>query len=444
LFAISLLVDPNLIISEVFFQYLRAFLSITEVNLEIAKQAPHITTCEKGMILNSQQTCMLWLSASNNSTVGTQAGELTVSYKLGASDYDVKLDVTLETELFTVGNFGLAGGKLTNFIAAWDGNEWHALDQGIMKSLQSNIADDGLAGLTLHYSSYDGNLYVGGEFGSSNGALVVWNGYSWTTPLNFYGGLTGSVYSISEDNNGNYYFTGLYDAGSSYDHNLFEFNYLSGLKSVGGGIMSLTGIFSGLFSQGKLYVGGSFTDVHNIPNTNNVAVWDGTQWNAIGNGLNGVVYQLALNNNTLYAVGNFSLDDKSSSANIAYFDGAQWQVFHNGTNGLIDTLLFEDNYLYIGGIFSEADNPQANGVAQWDGRQWNALGKGIDPNGEVKILIADSQGNLYIGGLFQTVDGLPINNIAMWDGLRWQPLGTGVNGTIYGLEIAPTLTLTIN
>jgi hypothetical protein len=52
--------------------------------------------------------------------------------------------------------------------------------------------------------------------------------------------------------------------------------------------------------SGDLYIGGSFTVVGGIV-ANGVAKWDGTNWSALGSGVNGVVSSLAVSESNLYA-----------------------------------------------------------------------------------------------------------------------------------------------
>ena len=103
-----------------------------------------------------------------------------------------------------------------------------------------------------------------------------------------------------------------------------------------------------------LYAGGAFTNAGGIQ-ANHIAQWNGTNWSALGSGINGAVYALAESGNTLYA----------------------------------------------GGYFSMAGGIPASDIAQWNGSSWSALGSGV---GTVAAL-AESGGTLYAGGEFTTAGG---------------------------------------
>jgi len=58
-------------------------------------------------------------------------------------------------------------------------------------------------------------------------------------------------------------------------------------------------------SGSSLYAGGYFTSAGGIP-ANHIARWDGTNWSALGSGVNDTVYGLALSGNNLYTGGSFT------------------------------------------------------------------------------------------------------------------------------------------
>src|SRR5229473_6781278 len=107
-----------------------------------------------------------------------------------------------------------------------------------------------------------------------------------------------------------------------------------------------------------LYAGGEFTTAGDVT-ANRIAKWNGTQWYALGSGMNGSVLALA--------------------------------VFDDGTGPA----------LYAGGEFTMAGDVVANRIAKWDGAQWSALGSGI--NGPLLALTVFDDGTgpaLYAGGNF--------------------------------------------
>jgi hypothetical protein len=105
--------------------------------------------------------------------------------------------------------------------------------------------------------------------------------------------------------------------------------------------------------SGNVYVGGSFAAIGTVP-ANNIARWNGSGWSALGSGVYGGVYALALSGTSLYA----------------------------------------------GGWFTTAGGVPANRIAKWDGSAWSALGSGIGLEGYVAALAADGAGHLFVGENF--------------------------------------------
>ena len=144
-------------------------------------------------------------------------------------------------------------------------------------------------------------------------------------------------------------------------------------------------------NAGNLYAGGWFTTAGGVA-VNHIAKWDGSTWSALGSGLDGGVYALAV-------------------------DGA--------------------GNLYAGGWFHNAGGVAANHIAKWDGSAWSALGEGMGgDNPYVYALAVDGAGNLYAGGEFATAGGAAAQNIAKWDGSTWSPLGSGANESVRALAVA--------
>ena len=138
-----------------------------------------------------------------------------------------------------------------------------------------------------------------------------------------------------------------------------------------------------------MYAAGEFTHAGGLF-VNHIARWDGSQWHALGSGLSGSNYVLALT-----------------------FDG--------------------DGRLYAGGYFGYAGDKQVNGVAMWNGLEWSALGGGMDDG--VGALAVDANGYLYAGGDFQSAGATQADHIARWDGFTWSPLGSGTDSNVRALAL---------
>ncbi len=162
-----------------------------------------------------------------------------------------------------------------------------------------------------------------------------------------------------------------------------------------------------VFDDGRgpaLYVGGYFDSVNGIT-ANNIARWDGQNWEALGTGL-------PLTSDQLWGVNEL----------IVYDDGSGPE-------------------LYAGGFEFEG----FDGIARWDGSVWSSVGTfTTDPFGQDQIhtlaVHDDGQGDaLFMGGSFlmDTVDGVPasIGGVARFKGGTWSGLGAGLSSFGNALEV---------
>ena len=185
-------------------------------------------------------------------------------------------------------------------------------------------------------------------------------------------------------------------------------------------------------SNGSIFVGGQFSEIDST-SANNIALWDGSNWHALQNGMSKLgVFQIRVLrfnpiSNQLYVGGIFSqAGNLTDLGNIAIWDGSNWNSLQNGTNGTISDIVFNQisNQLFVGGSFYQAGNLiNVGNVAFWNGSQWNSLQNGT--NGFVNALAFDSNSNrLYAGGYFSQAGSTPsTSSIAMWDGSNWYPVG---------------------
>lgn len=241
-----------------------------------------------------------------------------------------------------------------NHIAQWDSSKWKSLGNGV------SSVENGFASVNaLDYDS--GRLYVGGTFDFADAkefnSIAFWDGEQWR------GFGTAAAPGVTKD------------------------------------IFLTPGDVYGLDADGSgLYVGGDFNTVHN----------------PVGNGLD---YE------PLYA------------DNIAYFSLATslWDTLGNGTNGTVRAIRIDNNSVYVGGEFTATDEVAGTrGIARWNSfsREWESLGGGVNGEGSVRDILVDG-GMVYIGGDFSNVGSNPAAyNIAMWNGETWVSLGNGPNGIV--------------
>ena len=141
---------------------------------------------------------------------------------------------------------------------------------------------------------------------------------------------------------------------------------------------------------GFLYVGGFFTHAGGVP-ANHIARWDGVNWSALGEGVNG---SPPYNSAFVYAL---TTDNRGN--------------------------------VFAGGQFTSAGSVNAMNIARWDGEAWSDLGGGIQSVEKIKAVVismlADG-GNLYVGGNFNGAGGNPMGAISKWNGTSWETLSGGM------------------
>jgi len=198
--------------------------------------------------------------------------------------------------------------------------------------------------------------------------------------------------------------------------------------------------------SGNLYIGGGFTVVGDVF-ANSIAKWDGTNWSALGSGMEGnsgfwpfgpVVHALAVSGNDLYAAGYFTTAGGIAANNIAKWNGTNWSALNAGVDNWVEALAVSGSDLYAAGQFVNAGGLAANRIAKWNGSSWSALGLGISgapPNPSV-LALAVSGSDLYVGGSFTNAGGITANGIAKWDGSSWSALGSGMNERVTTLAVS--------
>lgn len=287
------------------------------------------------------------------------------------------------------------------------------------------------------------SLYFGGSFASAGGVparrVARWDGEHWH-PLGegTWDLFIDEVYVI-EPYNGEIVIGGLFSHVNGHNgvnaSNIARWNGTS-WAALGSGVSG--GVWDLAVHEGDLYASGHFTSASGVI-VNRVARWDGNQWHALGSGMNGPVFTLGVYNGQLVAGGNFTTAGGQPANRIARWDGQQWHALGDGLNDWVRALLVHDGKLIVGGRFNEAGNETANYVAVWDGETetWSTLGGGITggfiPPGVESL--AYHNGNIIAGGNFTMAEGQPASRIARWDGNAWHPLGDGANSTVWAMAV---------
>ena len=193
-------------------------------------------------------------------------------------------------------------------------------------------------------------------------------------------------------------------------------------------------------SSGNLYIGGDFKVVGDVI-ANGIAKWNGSNWSALGSGVDGGVVALAVSGSDLYVGGYFSTAGGGAATNIAKWNGSSWSALGSGINDTVWALTVSGTNVYAGGIFTTAGGTNANSIAKWNGTHWSALGSGM--NGPV-LALAVSGSDLYAGGEFTTAGDIDASHIAKWNGSSWSALGSGIGTfsfsprSVYALAVSGT------
>lgn len=176
-------------------------------------------------------------------------------------------------------------------------------------------------------------------------------------------------------------------------------------------------------TQNNLYFGGAFTHINGLP-INNLAKWDGTNWSAVGSGLNQVNALVALPNGLVFAGGVDTL---------GYIHNGVWHPFSFG--GSVYTIEADNlGQIYIGGVLGVINGEPMTLVAQWNGVTWTNMNWGFPDfgSGGVSSLEVGNQNRVYAAGELLTAVGQPLRHAAVWDGTSWDTLGEltgqGING----------------
>ena len=178
---------------------------------------------------------------------------------------------------------------------------------------------------------------------------------------------------------------------------------------------------SDLVSAGEdLIAYGQFTSIGGVL-AKRIARWDGTEWHAIGAGLESQVRVAIVHDGTLFAAGDGVLGSKK---NVARWDGTAWQDAGDGIQDEV-TALTEWN----GGLFAGA----RTGVCRWNGGSWEKLAEVLpDPLMRSSWIwsLTGFGDTLFVGGSFRTPGDKLSPHFARWREPVAPSIGTGPEDAI--------------
>jgi hypothetical protein len=231
-------------------------------------------------------------------------------------------------------------------------------------------------------------------------------------------------------------------------------------SALGGGIREgFTNAFITSFSTfdpdgagERLIVGGFYDSAGGVPETASLAMWDGTQWEAMGTtwtgSTRGSIWSMAEWNDRLYVGGGVVNQPPLIAglpwAGIASWDGEEWRShasFMGGFSPYIAAMAaFDDGSgeaLYVAGRFSSVEGAAGTSlIARWDGEGWSSVGDGLAPSSpsfgiESMFVYDDGSGPaLFVTGFQFTPPGQPPANVARWNGSHWTSVGPLIGGRV--------------
>jgi hypothetical protein len=302
----------------------------------------------------------------------------------------------------------------------WDGTGWEILDVGgDMGSLF--VAD---------FALYEGDLALGGYFPTAGGipvfSIATWDGAAFA-PVG--GGVDGEIRALTV-------YGGDLIAGGSFDNtgsgpaqNVARWDG-SMWHPLGSGVSAA--IWDMVVWQGDLYVVGDFTDAGGV-GVSYLARWDGSGWFDVGGGVSLIgggptgLRGVDVHDGSLAIVGAFDFAGGVEANNVALWDGVHWSAVGSGPDPYDDLFgerqaaLAVASYgelLYVGADFSEAVSDEAAALAVWDGQAWSPVDHGLEGGGwpfgpQVRDLELGG-GSLLIGGDFSEANRMDTDNVARY------------------------------
>jgi len=281
-----------------------------------------------------------------------------------------------------------------------------------------------------------------------------------------------SVYDLFNYQDEVLYIGGAFEKANSTDvHSVVKWDG----DTINGFTMGVYGVaYAVSIYQDTLYVGGDFPHASNQPNTANLVIWNGTNWQTAPIGKpSGHVYDFCVFRDTLYISGNFEsfnyveyykIAAYSNGQNInvgnmgmwtralvsfngdiyaggyyglrRHISGTEWETLPVQTNGDVLDLITDtiNSFLYVGGYFTEIEGEPSYGNAMWDGFKWNTMGDYCTMSPMYQAL-AVYRGDLYVSGR-HIGEGEDIRlSIDRWDGEQWDSIGGAFNNGILALEV---------
>ena len=310
-------------------------------------------------------------------------------------------------------------------------------------------------GFVVDFASYNDSLFSTGFFttvcGESADHIAKWDGSNWIPTTNSFsqnghaidslnGKLYASLYQFTTDSNYVYAYDG---AGwQQVGDGVYQNN-------PGVGFSKNATIYDMISYNDRIIACGDFDTYKDIA-VNGIMQWDGTEWSPLGSGLTEFIpgapqilypHNMTVFEGKLIVVGNFYKAGGNIVNGIAAWNGTSWEAMGEGFNNSAYAVGVYDGSLYAGGEFTMSGTTSLGRLAKWDGDSWENPGfeiaYSIEPLHEFVHTLKVINGKLYITGGFDQViiDGITSDagSILAYDGTTISMLEGGVEGEIEGI-----------
>lgn len=224
-----------------------------------------------------------------------------------------------EDDLYIFGRFSFAGEDTAISAAKWDGTKFTSLGFPF-------VVGPGSPPLIIDAAVYNGDIYVGGQFGTGNTGpeqidIARFDGQNWYPVAGGTKGTIGDVDAVVV------YKDELYIGGNFRKSNGNAGNGIMRLKGdqwvdVGGSFDEATAVVQDMaIYHDELYVFGSFNYVGGGLRASNVAKWDGEKWCGLGSVFERRIELAEVFKDTIFVGGWFRTIDGDSITYIAKWSG---------------------------------------------------------------------------------------------------------------------------
>ncbi len=333
--------------------------------------------------------------------------------------------------IYVSGSFNRASGQNAPGLALWTGTKWEPIEHPADDPYRVAVADGDLyiVGDNPNPNQYDdwvfrrrnGSWSRVGSVAAPNSLSLpyVHDVHPWGQDSLIFAGDFGDIDGVTQQSIAVL-------VGDSWDSAGVN------VSGRGAGDIVLDAIRTVETAGDTLFVAGDFNSLGDGP-SQRIGVIISGQTTPLGDGLgddgsNDRVYDLLHSDEGLYAAGRFDSSGATRLNNVGLWNGTQWLALGDGLGSrefdrIESIAMSKDGILYAGGTFTD-NLTGAAGLAMWNGSTWAALSG--PPNGGVQHVAIDSLGHLIVAGRFDSVGTVAANSIARWDGTNWHAIDGGL------------------